>query len=356
MAMCRDHRRMMHRSALSKNASTSESNRESVLGTTPDSRNLTERCLERTDVESRQGLDSELNPFFDPGSRHDSRINLEQNLKFKPDFESKSARPPPIRFVRGVKRATRPRAPFTKRTLDMDAETGCKSRSCQSTYVMSLLNECTKQAEYAKQLECDQGGTHRDHPLLPRHRQDGIVAPRSAGSGVDEKVDGFIGDGSRWQLTEHDVQVCPPKDLLQRVEGEPAQFALYEIGAVLHDCLQLQMPVPALPPRDEVEHVRALGALPGLSAGVAGEGHAQCGEDWEICSLVSHSEQSGEEIDLAGDSGDGQEACRPHDQQGKHRLVREGCPANELLGLYRNDNESLNLMDFESGIFNRLMV
>ena len=96
------------------------------------------------------------------------------------------------------------------------------------------------------------------------------------------------------------------------------------LRAVLHDGFKLDVPVTALPAGDEVEHMRALGRLPVLSALGAGEGDAQGGEHGEVGGLVPHSQQPGEEIDLACDGGDGQEAGGAHDEQGEYCLVGEG--------------------------------
>jgi hypothetical protein len=154
--------------------------------------------------------------------------------------------------------------------------------------------------------------THRDHALLSRHGEDGVVAPRAPGSRVDEEVDGLIRDRGGWRLGEHDVQVDRAEDLLEGVKGQPTQLALDEVRAVLHYSLQLDVPVATLPPRDEVQHVGALGRLAVLPAGVAGEGDRESGEEREVGGLVPHAEQAREEVDLASDGGDGQEACRPH--------------------------------------------
>jgi hypothetical protein len=154
---------------------------------------------------------------------------------------------------------------------------------------------------------------HRDHALLSRHREDGVVAARSPGGGVNEEMDGLVRYRGWWDLGEHNVQVNGPEDLLQGVESEPTQFTLDEIGAVLHDGLELDVPVAALPPGDKVQHVGAPSRLPLLPTGVAGESHGKGGEEGEVRGLVPHPEKSREEVDLTGHSGYGQEACRPHD-------------------------------------------
>jgi hypothetical protein len=81
------------------------------------------------------------------------------------------------------------------------------------------------------------------------------------------------------------------------------------------------VPVPALPPGDEVQHVRALGGLAVLPAGVAGEGNGERGEEGEVGGLVAHAEQPRKEVDLAGHGGDGQEAGGTHDEEGEYCLV-----------------------------------
>ena len=163
--------------------------------------------------------------------------------------------------------------------------------------------------------------TYRDHALLSRNREDGVVAPRPPSRWVDEEMDLLIRNWGRHCLSEHDVEINSAEDLLERVEGEPTQFALDEVGAVLHDRLQLDVPVPALPPRDEVPHVGTLCRPTVLPAGVAGESDGECGEEREVGGLVPHAEEAREEVDLGCDSGDGQQACRPHDEEGEYCLV-----------------------------------
>ena len=167
--------------------------------------------------------------------------------------------------------------------------------------------------------------THRDHALLPRNREHSVVAPWSPSGGINEEMDSLVRDWSRGDLGEHDVQIDRAENLLQGVECETTQFALDEVGAVLHDRLQLDMPVTTLPPRDEVEHVRALGCLPVLPALIAGESHRKCGKEREICGLVAHSQQPSEEVDLAGHCGNSQEAGGPYDEEGEYCLVAKSC-------------------------------
>ena len=166
--------------------------------------------------------------------------------------------------------------------------------------------------------------THRDKPLLPADREDSVIAAWPACGRIDEEVDGLVGYGRRRGLGEHDVQVDGPEDLLEGVERQPTQFAFDEIWPVLHNGLEFEVPITALPARDEVEHVGAVRRLPVFSALGAGEGDAEGGEHGEVGGLVAHAEEAREEVDLAGDGGDGQEARGPDDEEGEYCLVGEG--------------------------------
>lgn len=174
------------------------------------------------------------------------------------------------------------------------------------------------QAIYTKLMR-----THRDEPFLPADGQDGVIAAWPPCGRVDEEVDGLVDYSNRRRLREEDVQICRLKDLLEGVEGEPTQFAFDEVWPVLHNGLEFEVPITTLPARDEVEHVGALRRLPVFSALAAGEGDAEGGEHREVGGLVAHAEQPGEEVDLAGDGGDGQEARGPDDEEGEYCLVGE---------------------------------
>jgi hypothetical protein len=165
--------------------------------------------------------------------------------------------------------------------------------------------------------------SHRNEPLLPGDGEDGVVAPWSPGGWVDEEVDGVVGDPARGLLGEHDVHVGGAEDLLERVEGEPAELALDEVGAVLHDRLKLDVTIPRLPSWDEVEHVGAVGRLPVFTTLCAGQCHAEDAEKWEICDLVPHAEEARVEVDLRGEGRDGEEAGGADDQERRDRLVEE---------------------------------
>jgi hypothetical protein len=167
-------------------------------------------------------------------------------------------------------------------------------------------------------------GPYRDQALVPADGKDGVVAAGPARGRVDEEVHGLVHDGGGRGLGEHDVQIRTPEDLLQRVEREPTQFAFDEIWAVLHDGLEFEVAIAALPPRDEVQHVRAVGRLPVFSALGAREGDGERGEHGEVRGLVAHPEQAREEVDLAGDGGDGQQARVSDDEEREYCLVGEG--------------------------------
>lgn len=93
--------------------------------------------------------------------------------------------------------------------------------------------------------------SHRNHPLLPRDAQYGVVALRSPRGGVDEDVDGLVHEHGGRLLGEHHFQVRRFKNLLTRVECEAGQLGLDEVRAVLHDGLELDVPVGGLPPVEE---------------------------------------------------------------------------------------------------------
>lgn len=90
--------------------------------------------------------------------------------------------------------------------------------------------------------------SYRNQALEAGDRQDGVVALRSPRRGVDEDVQPFVDGRGGGALREHHVQVRRFKHLLTRVECEAGQLALDEVRAVLHDGLELDVPVGRLPP------------------------------------------------------------------------------------------------------------
>jgi hypothetical protein len=241
----------------------------------------------------------------------------EQNKNMRPMSDELN---PPTRFIRGIGMSTRSSAtPFGKRFLH-PSETATSAgdpHSWKREYAEAFFygGETVSQSQRLT--------THRDHTLLSRNGQDGVVTPWSPGSGVDEEVNGLVCNWCRRQLGEHDVQVDCAKDLLKGVESQPTQFTLDEVGAVLHDSFELEMPVPTLPARDEMEHVGALGALPSFPAGVAGESDGKRGEEGEVCGLVSHAKKPREEVDFTGDGRDSQEAGGSHNEEREYCFVCE---------------------------------
>ena len=161
----------------------------------------------------------------------------------------------------------------------------------------------------------------RYEALVSADGEDGVVGGWPPCGGVDEHVDRLVGDGEGRLLGEHDVQVDSLEDLLEGVERKTGELALDKVGAVLEDGLQFQMPVTALPTRDQMKHMGAFPRLPVFSALCAGQGDTQGGEHGEPSGLVAHPEQSSEEVDLACDCGDGQQTCSSNDEEGEYCLV-----------------------------------
>jgi transcriptional antiterminator Rof (Rho-off) len=157
---------------------------------------------------------------------------------------------------------------------------------------------------------------------VARDTQHTVVALRTASSRVNEGVNGLVQDSLRRELIEHDLNMGSLEDLLIRVERETRQLALDQIRAVLHDRLQLDMPIRALPPGDQVEHVDALSRLAVLDTlpasqkphnyyptnsgreqqqdTPAGQLHADARKKRQSRDLVTHSQETRVEVDLGG--------------------------------------------------------
>ncbi len=177
------------------------------------------------------------------------------------------------------------------------------------------------------------------------HAEHGVVALGPARGRVDEGVDGLVEDGGGRGLVEHGLDVGGLEDLLVRVEGQAGELALDEVGAVLregrvtfparagpaptytradlHDGLELDVAVGALPAGDEVEHVHARRRPAVLDALAARELHADGGEEREARDLVPHAQEPRVEVDLRGQRGDGEQARVADEQEGRDRLVEE---------------------------------
>ena len=207
---------------------------------------------------------------------------------------------------------------------------------------------------------------YRYQPLLAGHGDDGVVAVGPPRGWVNEDVDVLVDDCGRRGLVKHDLDVLGLEDLLKRVERKPGKLRLNEVRPVLHDGLELDVAVRALPPApkrvvnmidpmrtvnmidprtvntmdppsryqrkkqkktkdspgDQVKHVDALGGLALGLAGCAGQLHAQEGEDGLAREPVPHLHEPRVEVDLARERADGQEGRVSHDEQRGHRLLR----------------------------------
>lgn len=179
---------------------------------------------------------------------------------------------------------------------------------------------------------------HREHALLAGDAEDRVVALGSSGGGVDEQVDGLVQHRRGRGLVEHGLDVRGLEDLLIRVEGQSRQLALDQVGAILHDRLQLHVPVRALPARHQVQHVHAFRGLSVLDALAARELHADAGEQGQPRDLVPHPEQAGVEVDLGRERGDCDQARVPDEQEGRDCLVKE--PGLDVRGLLEHDEVS----------------
>jgi hypothetical protein len=111
------------------------------------------------------------------------------------------------------------------------------------------------------------------------------------------------------------------EDLLVGIERQTAQLALDEVGPVLHDGLELDVPVRALPARHEVEHVHTRPRLALLDALLARQLDAERREQRQPRDLVPHPEQARVEVDLRRQRRDRDEARVADQQQGRHRLL-----------------------------------
>jgi hypothetical protein len=219
------------------------------------------------------------------------------------------------------------------------------------------------------QRACLGGGDYRYHALLPGHRDDGVVAVGPPRGWVNEDVDVLVDDRRGHGLLKHDLNVLRLKHLLKRVEGEPAELGLDQVRPVLHDGLELDVAVGALPPvpepvryiwmtnaegareggsmppparyprkartnkhqkgnvkakkpGNEVQHVNTFGGLPLGLARCAGQLHAQVGEHGLPGDPVSHLHEPGVEVDLARQGADGQQGGVAHDQERRDGFLR----------------------------------
>jgi len=107
----------------------------------------------------------------------------------------------------------------------------------------------------------------------------------------------------RWFLGKHDIQVRRLEDLLAAVKRQAAELALDEIRPVLHDGLELDMPVRTLPSWNQMKHVLTLVGLSIFYAFLARELDVQANEKWHVCDTVAHPHQAGVKVDFACKGG-----------------------------------------------------
>jgi hypothetical protein len=101
---------------------------------------------------------------------------------------------------------------------------------------------------------------YRYEPLLAGYRNDGVVAVGPPCGWVNENMDVVVEDRRGTRLSEHGVNVLGLEGLLKGVKGEPRKLGLDQIGPVLHDGLELNMAVCALPPAPKA-HVQTVNSV-----------------------------------------------------------------------------------------------
>ena len=164
---------------------------------------------------------------------------------------------------------------------------------------------------------------YRDQSLHAEHREYCVVTCGSPCCWVNKCVDGLIQGNGGCGLGEHDVQKRVFEDLLERVKGQPGQFALDQVWAVLHDRFEFHVTVSTLPPGDQVEHVHTVRCLAFRLAGPTGELHGEESEHGRPGGPVPHLHQSCIKIHLACECADGQEGGCAHNEEWCHSLVEE---------------------------------
>jgi hypothetical protein len=122
---------------------------------------------------------------------------------------------------------------------------------------------------------------------------------RPTSSRVDHQVDTLI---KHWLLSlgiiEHILDILRPERLLQRVKCHTRELRLDQIRPVLHDRLQPNVTLGALPARDQMKQMDAFTRLPVLYTLFAGEFDAQRGEDRHPSRFVAHFDKSRIEVDF----------------------------------------------------------
>jgi hypothetical protein len=91
----------------------------------------------------------------------------------------------------------------------------------------------------------------------------------------------------------------------------------------LHDGLEFDVPVGALPPGNQMQHMHALGCLPfRLTLGTR-KLNAEQSEHGYVGHPVPHFHEPRVKVDLTRQCADGQQGGIPHDQEWGHGLVEE---------------------------------
>ena len=151
--------------------------------------------------------------------------------------------------------------------------------------------------------------THRNDTAIPAYSDDGIVTLRPPPCGVDDHPYRRVHLESRGLGLKHCCDVRLPEDLLKRVEGQAGELGLNQVWSVLHHDFELPMPLLTLPARHEMQEmvafVRAAVFLTGLARELDGATH----EEGSAGGGVEHLDETRVEVNLRGESADGDETC-----------------------------------------------
>lgn len=90
--------------------------------------------------------------------------------------------------------------------------------------------------------------SYRYHSLLPGHGQHSVVGVGPTSCRIYEDVDVVVDDMGGHRLPEHDLNIFSFENLLQGIKGQPRELRLNEVRPILHNSLELEMPVCRLPP------------------------------------------------------------------------------------------------------------
>ena len=201
--------------------------------------------------------------------------------------------------------------------------------------------------------------SYRYHALLPGDGENRVVGVGSPCCGIDENVDDVVEDWRGDRLLKHDLNEFRLENLLQGVKGQAGELRLDQVGPVLHDCLEFDVPVCRLPPAptkmpepsrfqkksrtnkhknqvkilsapgNKVKHMDALcSPALGLTSHTSQLDTKETKEGLPSES-VAHLHEPGVEVDLAGKGGDGQEGGVAHDEEGGDGFLRVQRPGSD---------------------------